>query len=372
MQSFLEKNLSYFFFAGILSLPFIALGNFFLFLIFLSLLFTKVQIPKIDFQTSLLILYLIFTVFSVFFSIDPPRSFLELKEILNYSLYFFSLIYFYSKRIRDSFIYLFLIPSVFLSLYGIIEYFIKVPKDPLYRIHGLQSHYMTYSGILLIYFGILLSYGILGKDLKLKKVSYLSSALTLPPIFLSLTRNSWIGVFSILFFLLLFLKKRYLVLIILIPLSFSLFFPSTVGKRFLSIFDLKDQTNLDRIKMWQTSIKIFFEKPITGLGLGIAQRDYYFYKDEGGIRNRIPHYHSNIFQILAERGIFALLSYLFFIFFGLYNNYKNKDKWYGMAGFLSLFAISLSGLFEFNFGDTEILWFTLLISNFHRIKDEDL
>lgn len=370
MHLFLKKNLNLIFFISLLFLPFIALGNFFLILLLFSLIILKEKLPEVDFQTSFLILYVIFTIFSIIFSLDFPRSLKEGKEILNFIAYFLSLIYF-SKKIRyEKLIFAFIIPALFLSIYGIFEYFLKGIGDKTYRIRGLQSHYMTYSGFLLIYFGVLISYFMLGENKKFRRISFFGALLAIPPIFLSLTRNSWVGLFVILFFLLLFFNKKFLILFFLIPLILFLILPDTVGKRVFSIFDLKDRTNLDRIMMWKASFNIFLQKPITGFGLGIPQKDYIFFKEEGAIRERIPHFHSNIFQILAERGIFALLSYLGFIISGLISSYKRRKKWQGLASFLSILGISIAGLFEFYFGDTEILWMTLFISNLHREADE--
>lgn len=370
MHLFLKNNFNLIFFFVLASIPFIALGNLFLFFFLISLILLKEKIQKPDFQTSFLILYVIFSIFSIIFSVDFSRSIPEGKEIINFLVYFLSLIYFSKKIKNENLILGFLIPSVFLSFYGIIEYFIKGFSDKTYRIHGLQSHYMTYSGFLLIYFGILISYSILGENQKFKRLSLLGSFLTIPPLFLSLTRNSWIGFSGILFFLALFFKKKYLILFFLIPLIFVLIFPSTIGERISSIVNLKDKTNLDRLMMWKASFNMFLEKPITGFGLGIPQKDYIFFKEEEGIRFRIPHFHSNIFQILPERGIFALISYLGFIITALINGYKKRFKWQGLASFLSLFGISIAGIFEFYFGDTEILWMTLILSNLHREADE--
>lgn len=370
MHSFLKNNLNLIFFISLLFLPFIALGNFFLLLLFFSLIILKEKLPEIDFQTSFLILYVIFTFFSIIFSMDFYRSLGEGKEILNFIAYFLSLIYFSKKIKNEKLIFAFIIPSLFLSFYGILEYFIKGIGDKNYRIHGLQSHYMTYSGFLLIYFAVLISYFILGENKKFRRISFFGALLAIPPIFLSLTRNTWIGLFAILFFLLFFFNKKYLILFFLIPLLLFIFLPDTVGKRIFSIFDLKDKTNFDRLMMWKASFNIFLQKPITGFGLGIPQKDYIFFKEEGGIRERIPHFHSNIFQILPERGIFALISYFGFITTALFSAYKKRKTWQGLASFLSLLAISLGGLFEFYFGDTEILWMTLFLSNLHREVDE--
>jgi O-antigen ligase len=372
MLLFLKKNFDLIFLLTISFLPFIALGNIFLFLTFFLFLAFGEKISSIDFQSSFLILYIIFSTFSIVFSQDFYRSLQEGKEILNFLIYFLSLIYFSKKIKNENLIFAFLIPSLFLSSYGIIEFFVKGLNDKNYRIHSLLSHYMTYTGILLIYFAILISYSFLSGNKKYKKFTIFGASLTIPPMFLSLTRNAWIGLFSILFFLLLFFKKRFLIFLFLIPLIFILIFPSTIGKRVFSIFDLKDKTNIDRIKMWKASFNIFLKKPITGFGLGIPQKDYIFFREEGAIRYRIPHFHSNLFQILPERGIFASLSYLGFVIFSLINGYKRRYNWRGLATFLSVFAISVAGFFEFNFGDTEILWLTLISSNLWREADEDI
>ena len=147
MKSLLNKKFDLFFFLTIASLSFIALGNIFLSLFFFILIILKEKV-KIDFQSSFLILYVIFSIFSIIFSVDFYRSLPEGKEILNFLAYFIFLAYFLKKRKNSNLIFPFLILSLFLSLYGIFEFIFKNLKDSNYRIHVLKSHYITYSGIL--------------------------------------------------------------------------------------------------------------------------------------------------------------------------------------------------------------------------------
>lgn len=368
MLSYLKEKIDLIFIFSIASLPFIAVGNFFLYFILILFFFLKEKIPKLDFQTSFLILYILFSIFSIFFSQDFFRSLREGKEIFNFIFYFLFFIYFSKKRKNKYLILSFAIPSLFLSIYGLFEYFLVSEKN--YRIHSILSHYMTYSGVLLIYFSVLLSYFLFSKEKKFKNISLISSTLVIPPIFLSMTRNAWVGLFFIVFSLFFILKDKKILISFLIIIILIFLLPFGVGKRLFSIFNLNDETNKDRIFMWKASIKFFLQKPVTGYGLGIPQKDYIVFKEEGGIRYRIPHFHSNIFQILAERGAFALISYLGFILSTLITSFKKIKAWQGCATFLGILGISIAGLFEFNFGDTEVLWLTLCISNLHREVDE--
>jgi O-antigen ligase len=89
---------------------------------------------------------------------------------------------------------------------------------------------------------------------------------------------------------------------------------------------------------------------------------YPLYRKHDAPRFRIPHLHNNLIQLWAERGVLALVAYFFLQFLFLR---ECARAWGGPAtkvaeiGVAVAVALASAGLFEFNFGDTEVFWMML-------------
>ena len=78
-----------------------------------------------------------------------------------------------------------------------------------------------------------------------------------------------------------------------------------------------------------------------------------------------PHLHNVPLQIAAERGLPALLLWLWFIFV-LMQDFVRKarsssSRWLYTAGLAGVVAMLAAGMFEYNFGDSEFLMLFLLL-----------
>jgi O-antigen ligase len=360
-----------FFLAGVAALPFIALANV-LFGIALGLfLFSRIR-PRWDSQTAFLLLYAAFSLISVGFSSQPVRSASQLREAPLFLVFPMAVACFSSFRERRAFPVIFLVQSVVFSVWGIVEYLVKTIPDPAYRIHGPVSHYMTYGGILVILAGILLAYASRGPDPVLRRFCGATAVLSLIPIFLSLTRNAWLGLFAVLGVLAL-ARRRWIYPVAAGALIAALLaLPGPVGRRFRSIFDPADPTNRDRLAMWKAGTLMVAEKPVTGLGLGMVREDYPRFLQPNAVRFYSPHLHSNVFQIPAERGLPALLAYLGFVGATLWAGWRKREEWRGLATLLAASGVFVAGFFECNFGTTVMFWFTLVASALHHRHAENL
>jgi O-antigen ligase len=143
-----------------------------------------------------------------------------------------------------------------------------------------------------------------------------------------------------------------------------------------SIVDLKDNTNLDRIHMVYTGIEIFKHYPLTGVGANNIESIYPKYQHPDAEHSN-PHLHNNFLQILAERGIFTLIGLtmaFFSILFSLMKKVKHSlgyDKTIALGALFVFVGFLISGMFEYNFGDTEIkfILFYFLSIPFLKLKD---
>ena len=157
-------------------------------------------------------------------------------------------------------------------------------------------------------------------------------------------------------------KPRILYFIIPIALILAFILPSSVKSRAVSIFDIHNATNQDRIYMAQIAINIFKDYPLTGVGPNCIEKVYDDYKPAGATQTNM-HLHNNFFHVLAERGLIALLtliaafiSIIVFIIKRI-RSIKPEDFFQRALSIGVLFTFIgflLAGLFEYNFGDAEV------------------
>ena len=108
--------------------------------------------------------------------------------------------------------------------------------------------------------------------------------------------------------------------------------------------------------------------PILGLGPEMVKPYYPLYRDPAAPRWTVPHLHNNVAQIAAANGVFAAATYLAWIglFFARVVTALRRETrpqlrpiWAGAL--IAATALCVAGLFEYNFGDTEVEMATLLV-----------
>ncbi len=331
----------------------------FLLIVFIASLIRNRAMPRVPKFYKYFLVYILFTLVSTIFSIDELNSLEDNKEIFVFLLIpIFLAVIDSEKRLRYS-LFTVLSSAVISALIGI---FITLKEQHIsldHRLQGLTSHWMTYSGLLMLVFIFFLVYLFYEKTRKTRIIISLSLVLILAAILLSLTRSVWVGIFAALGIFIIYYKPRILYAAVPALIILAVALPNSVKNRLTSIVDPKDATNRDRIYMYSTGIKIFKDYPITGVGANNIEKVYDQYKPAAAEQTNL-HLHNNFLHVLAERGILALVSLLIAfvsIFFQLIKKIKNSvnlEK--GIAsGVLFLFiGFLVAGLFEYNFGDTEI------------------
>ena len=340
-------------------------------LLFLLHLLRGGKFPRPPFFSYFFAAYIFFSLLATVFSVDRAASIRDNKELLIFLLIPLYLWLLDSwKRTRLS-LGVVLAAGVFSSLIGIGAVLSKglakgvVLSD---RLKGFTSHWMTYSGLLLfpfIFFSVLL---LLGRPRKQAMVLSGALALIFTAIAFSLTRNVWLGIGVALALFFVFFKPKYLLALAPLLLALAWLAPAPVKSRVLSIVDLNDSSNRERIYMVYSGLKIFHDHPWTGVGSNniykVLTADPARYAHPQS--RQVPmHLHSNFMQILAERGVFTLASFLLASLFVILQLLKmlrsaTGDQRAIAAGVLFTFiGFMIAGLFEYNFGDSEIKFILL-------------
>ena len=242
------------------------------------------------------------------------------------------------------------------------------------RLTGFMGHWMTLSGEMMLVFVALATYFVFLNPCRkiLWSIAFCVVGLSLA---LTLTRSVWIATLAGLVVVLL-LKHPQWKTLALVVLSVALLFllaPPFLRNRVRSVFDLQDPSTYARAAIWKAGWKMIKAHPWTGVGPQRVLRVFYDYDPNVNDRYRegfFPvHMHNNLLQFAAERGIPCALAWLWLML---------KIAWDHLRGFrhtgevgdtqaiyaiglISVLVLFLAGMFEFNFGDSEVLMIFLFL-----------
>ena len=330
-------------------------------------------LPEVPRFLWLLTAYAGVTVAISAFSLDPAVSFVDDKQLVLFIIV--PAVYQIARGERAA-----LVVDVIVSVgaasaaYGIIQYGLLHYDNLGRRPEGAMSHYMTYSGLLMLVIcaaAARLIFGRRGRTWPALVMPALVVALAL-----TLGRSAWIGA-SVAIALLLALRD--LRLTMLLPAFVAILIaiaPGTVTKRVMSIFDVQEPTNQDRLAMIEIGARIVHDHPLTGVGPNMIPRVYEQYRPDYAINKVNPHLHNVPLQIAAERGLPALAVWLAFIaslLTALVRLFRTQsDKVPAAAALAAVAAMLGAGLFEYNFGDSEFLMLFLVLVTlpFAAARDE--
>lgn len=179
----------------------------------------------------------------------------------------------------------------------------------------------------------------------------------------SLTRNAWLGAMAGLLVIGVMRSPKVLWIAAGAVAVVMVARPAAVVAR-LTITDLSSR---DRWFMWQAGIDMIRDKPVFGQGPRMVEVVYPSYRWPGAPNPSTPHLHNNVLQIAAERGLPCLAWWLWWMAAAMGDAYRELRRggpaaWTAGAALSVLTALLAAGMFEYNFGDSEVLMFTLLVS----------
>jgi len=258
------------------------------------------------------------------------------------------------------------------------------------RIKAFMGHYMTQAGLTALVLSFALGFLFAGFSRRTKSAlavpdrkgirterALLASGLLLAAAanVLTYTRGSWIGVAAALAVAIFLWKPKALILLPVIAALGFLAAPKPVKDRALSIFTMRDDSNVARVQYFKAGVKIIADYPL--LGTGPDTVDMVFQDEKYGLgylAKHNVHLHSNLIQIASERGLITLLSWLAFAGLaaaGLGRLLRrippnaSRDavlcRKIAAGGLAALTAMFVSGFFEYNFGDSEIAQLLLVL-----------
>jgi len=310
-----------------------------------------------------LVAYAALTLASAGFSLDPKVSFTDCKQLVL--LLLVPITYDLARGSRaHSVLSIVLTIGAVSALVGIVQYAVLNFDGLGRRPQGTLSHWMTYSGTLMLVICAAtarLLYGTSGR---------LWAAFVMPALLvalsLTLTRGAWVGVAVGVAVLFLSKDFRLLAVIPIVVIGGILLAPQALTDRVYSIFDRNDLTSRDRVAMLQAGVAIVKDYPLMGVGPDQIERTYPRYRVPDAVKPTNPHLHNVPMQIAAERGLPAVAVWLWFVAAAAIDLKRLFDKatarrWLPAAGLAVVVAMLTAGLFEYNFGDSEFLMLFLFL-----------
>ena len=314
------------------------------------------------------------TLVAAAFSVDPRTSLIDCKQLLLFSIVPITYRVLSGRRALTA-IDVIITAGAISAVIGLVQFGILQFDHLGQRPRGSLGMYMTYSGQLMLVACTATARILFRKD------DRLWAALVMPALVAALaatlTRNVWIGACAGIGLLFLIRDFR---LIAIVPVLAALFFalaPPQLTERFYSSFRFKSVrhdsatveasvlSNRDRIAMLKSGWKIIKDDPLTGVGPDMVVRVYPHYRDPEAVQQLNSHLHNVPLQIAAERGIPALIIWLWFIFTLLRDFVKARRTTHVpsvvTAALACTVAMLAAGLFEYNFGDSEVLMLFLVL-----------
>jgi O-antigen ligase len=309
-----------------------------------------------------LVAYAAVTLAATAFSVDPLASLIDDKQLL---LFLVVPAVFHIARGQNASTVMDVIISVgaLSAAYGIIQFGVLHYDTLGQRPIGAMSHYMTYSGLVMLVTCAAVARIVFGSRDRLWPALVMPALVVALP--LTFSRSAEVGVLLGVGLLLLLKDLR---LTALLPVAIALFFafaPDSVTNRTASMFDLKDPTVRDRVAMLNTGRAMVAARPLTGVGPGMVERMYVLYRAPEFVNTTNPHLHNVPVQIAAERGLLGLAAWAWFVvaaILALWRLFRGGgDRVLASAGLAAVVAMLGAGLFEYNFGDSEFLMLFLVL-----------
>jgi O-antigen ligase len=309
-----------------------------------------------------LLAYAGITLISTAFSIAPLESFIDDRQLLLFLIV--PAVYDLARGHRAVMTMDVIITvGAAAAAYGIVQYGMLHFDSLGQRPRGTLGHYMTYSGTLMLVIGVAaarLVFGARDRTWPALVMPALVVALSL-----TLTRSAWVGACVAVGVLFILKDLRLLGLLPVVAALLFAFAPDSVTNRMVSMFDLRDPSNRDRLAMARTGTAMVRDFPLTGVGPAMIPKLYTQYRDPDAVQAMNPHLHNVPLQIAAERGLPALAIWIAFIVLLAYSLFRlfrtEREPTMAAAALAAIASMLSAGLFEYNFGDSEFLMLFLIV-----------
>jgi O-antigen ligase len=236
-----------------------------------------------------------------------------------------------------------------------------------HRAHGFYSIYMTLAGVLNVVLLATLAGPVLpGPRRRWTPLAWLMALVAFA---LTYVRGAWLG-FGAGALTFVASARRYRIALGLgfAVLALAALAMPGVRDRARSIVDPSDPTSSERVHMWRSALAMARDHPLTGVGPGQVKHVYPRYAAPEVVNKRRGHLHNTPLQILVERGVLGLAAWLWVFGAFLHRGFRTAAAIHAplpralvTGAVAAIVGFLVAGLFEHNFGDTEVLLAALFV-----------
>jgi len=253
--------------------------------------------------------------------------------------------------------------SALASLFG-LAVFVARGASFAARARGPVGHYMTFAGQLLLFASLAAAVALLARERRWRIGALIAAAFAALALAATFTRSSWLGLAASLAVILALARPRWLPALGVAIAVLVLAAPGNFRARLVSVFDPNSVWNLERTYMWEAGGRIFRDHPLTGVGLQDLHAVYDRYRPPGAAEHA-GHLHSVPVQIAASMGLAGLAAFAWLygsLFVTAGRGVRTAVRARGLAAAVrlgvtaALVGFLVAGLFEWNFGDEELLY----------------
>ena len=306
-------------------------------------------------------LYSLCVVLSIAFSADPKVSLIGFRKLLVLLSLPLGLLFVRGAEQARRVVNGLIVMAAGSGLWGLYQLFIGYGGID-QRIRGPFSHWMTFAGVLLLADLLLIAQLVSGRGVK-TVWRWLALGVINLGLIGCLTRGAWIAAALSIAVVLLLRAPRWLAVFAVVLLVVLIVSPTPVRDRAVSIVDMSNFSNYDRLCMLEAGWRMVRERPILGHGPDMVRQRYPIYRHPTAPRNWVPHLHNNVAQLAAEVGLVAATAFVWLMVAAAWTAYRldrrqrlvpgdGSDLYLGAFG--ALVAFNVAGIFEFNWGDTEV------------------
>jgi len=341
-------------------MPRLFLLNFFL-LVFYSFYIFKPNLIKLNLWLlknkifPVFLLLLILTFVSRFWAINFCEGFFDTVKTCSILILLFTMVQVLTntENRHIKLTYLVVVSALITAMLGLIEYVNEVLPNPdlllknrrpvIYLVTGIMGHKNQLSIALMLQLPFLI-FGIVRLKKLWRYFAIVSLTLSLLMIFLLETRSVWVALCISSAAIILFIIFQYRFLNIsekirkrLITFSLvgflifagivgvSIYSGNKVGKKLQTIANPQDTRNIHRLKVWDFTLRMAMQKPLSGVGAGnwkLEAPRFHHKADFDITESNWLRPHNDFLWILAEKGIFGLLLFISIFLLAFYQAYK--------------------------------------------------
>jgi putative inorganic carbon (HCO3(-)) transporter len=352
----------------------IAAGEILLAAALVSWLIWQPRRPQLPSYVTPLCVFILTTFLSLAVSPDPAINWAFRKTVI-FGMALLAATFVTTRwRARTSYAFL-LALATFTSIWALVQFGIayarflgteKLSDDPtvLARITGFMGHWLTFSGEqLLVWCAAVPALIYLGKRW------FVPLTIVGAALILSFTQSVWLGAAAGIGTVAFLLPRRLLVVVILpLVLMGVLASPLIYQRLNRSLNDPDFAPRTGRLTLWKAGARMIRDHPWFGVGPERVPTEFLkMYRGSNLKDVYYGHLENNFLQIAAERGLICFAAFIWFLlelYAGLVRLLKAADdgtRWIVLSAISALTGFVVSGLFQYNFGDSEVLLLLLFI-----------